>query len=494
MTAVGSPRPLLDRVRSVLGEARATYAGHSEASAVLRTLALRIQEPLRLAVAGRVKSGKSTLLNALVGEPLAAADTGECTRYVTWYRHGAVYRTLVQPRVGEPLAVPFRRVAGRIEPDLERFDPDDIDNLVVEWPSPLLESVTLIDTPGLGSLTRSLGERTSGFLVPERAISPADAVVYLTRHLHAHDVRFLEAFHDDDAGRPDPINAVTVLARADEVGAGRIDAMATAEKVAERYRSDPQVRRLCQTVVPVDGLLALGAALLSEDDFAAFNRLATSDPEEVDSIIVSTDRFGGRDADLGLSMHVRSGLLDRFGIFGVRLALELVRTGACGNARDLARELRSCSGIDRLSDLLTSQFTSRTAVLKARATLATLGHLLRVHPPSDGGRLAARLEAVEAGAHELAEHRLLLALRSGTLDLRDDEVNEIEFLLERAGTRPAARLGLDGDAERAVVTDEIVTRVERWHRRAEHPLAPQLTVDAARVLARSYEGMLLELG
>ena len=35
------------------------------------------------------RPGKSTLLNALVGERLAATDAGECTKLVTWYQDGA---------------------------------------------------------------------------------------------------------------------------------------------------------------------------------------------------------------------------------------------------------------------------------------------------------------------------------------------------------------------------------------------------------------------
>lgn len=491
------PVPLLDRVRALVADARAVCADdpdRSEASEALRALTSRLDEPLRIAVAGRVKSGKSTLLNALVGEPLAAADAGECTRFVTWYRHGAVYRTLVEPRGGAPVSVPFRRAADGVHPDLGGYAPDDVERLIVEWPSPVLASSTLIDTPGLGSLTASLGERTTGFLVPDGSASPADAVVYLARHLHAHDVRFLEAFRDDDAGRPDPINAVTVLARADEVGAGRVEAMETAERVAQRYRRDPQVRLLCQTVVPVAGLLALGASLLSEDDFGAFRRLAAADTEAIEAVIVSTDRFGGREVDVGIPLDLRARLLERYGIFGVRLARELVRSGAVRNAGELAGELRRRSGIGQLNEVLASRFGARAGVLKARAALTALGHLIRAAPASDRVRLAARLEEVEAGAHELAEQRVLLALRTDALDLGDEETVEVERLLERAGTGTAARLGLDDDTDRAGVTEEIVTRVKRWHRRAEHPLASALTVDAARVVARSYEGMLLELG
>ena len=46
----------------------------------------RLDLPVQVAIAGKVKVGKSTLLNALVGEELAPTDASECTRIVTWYR------------------------------------------------------------------------------------------------------------------------------------------------------------------------------------------------------------------------------------------------------------------------------------------------------------------------------------------------------------------------------------------------------------------------
>ena len=57
----------------------------------VRPLTDRLDEPLRVAVAGRVKAGKSTVINALVGERLAPTDAGECTKIVTWYRYGIGY-------------------------------------------------------------------------------------------------------------------------------------------------------------------------------------------------------------------------------------------------------------------------------------------------------------------------------------------------------------------------------------------------------------------
>lgn len=81
----------------------------------------------------------------------------------------------------------------------------------------------------------------------------ADAVLYLTPHLHASDVRFLEAFHDDSNARATPVNALGVLSRVDEIGGGRLESLQSATRVAERFARDPSLRRLCQTVVPVSG-------------------------------------------------------------------------------------------------------------------------------------------------------------------------------------------------------------------------------------------------
>ena len=83
----GDRMNLIDRTRAALAQAIDVYRG-TEYHGRLTALRDRLDEPLRVAVAGRVKAGKSTLLNALVGERLAPTDAGECTRVVTWYQDG----------------------------------------------------------------------------------------------------------------------------------------------------------------------------------------------------------------------------------------------------------------------------------------------------------------------------------------------------------------------------------------------------------------------
>ncbi|WP_324275204.1 dynamin family protein [Blastococcus brunescens] len=80
MTGAPHPEPhgagVVDDVRVLLDDAVEAYGDEPDVLALLRAQRQRLDEPLRIALVGRVKAGKSTLLNALVGERLAPTDAG----------------------------------------------------------------------------------------------------------------------------------------------------------------------------------------------------------------------------------------------------------------------------------------------------------------------------------------------------------------------------------------------------------------------------------
>ena len=136
--------------------------------------------------------------------------------------------------------------------------------LDVRWPASALERVTLIDTPGLASLNDENSRRTREFLDHDGDHAPdADAVIYLMRHLHRSDVEFLDAFMDRSVAAASPVNAVAVLSRADEIGAGRLDAMDSARR---HRRALP--RRLVGAHVVRDGRTDGGPARRDRADAA----------------------------------------------------------------------------------------------------------------------------------------------------------------------------------------------------------------------------------
>jgi hypothetical protein len=452
----------------------------------------RLDEPLRVAIAGKVKAGKSTLLNALVGEQIAPTDAGECTRVVTWYRDAASPRVTLVPREGAPRQLPLTRISGRLELGLRGSAPEDVERLLVDWPSRSLQTTTLIDTPGIASMSAHVSTRSLALLAPDDQPSDADAVIYLMRHLHATDVRFLESFYDQLGAPAAVVNTVAVLSRADEIGAGRLDAMVSARHVARRYRTEPKIRRLCQTVVAVTGLLAETARTLRQAEFAALSELAQSPRSELDSLLLSADRFIAAQAHPALSAQTRSALVERFGLFGLRLATTLIRQGYREPAR-LAEELVRRSGLDELRSVLATQFTERRDVLKARSALLLVDRIVREQPRPEAHQLAGEVERILAGAHEFRELRLLAELRAPDVVLPSEVRCEAERLLGAHGTTTPNRVGLAPDADPEQLRKAVLAALARWQRRAENPLSDRAASDRARVVVRSCEGMLARM-
>ncbi|HEX6967857.1 MAG TPA: dynamin family protein [Micromonosporaceae bacterium] len=484
---------LIDRTRHALTRAIDVYRNTPYAARLAATLD-RLDEPLRVAIAGRVKAGKSTLLNALVGERLAPTDAGECTRVVTWYRDGHTYQVMGYPKRGEPRQLRFTRQDGAIEVDLGGLTPEQLDELVVTWPSQALRTATLVDTPGIGSLSEQVSKRTWDLLTADEEAAPADAVIYLMRHLHAHDLDFLRAFHDTEVSRPNPVNAIGVLSRADEIGVGRIDSMASARRIAARLAADPNVRRVVQTVVPVAGLLAETAMTLTETEVAQLRRIAQLPAREADGLLLSVARFTDSMPELGLTSIEREALLGRLGIFGIRLATTLLRREVVSTATELARELTERSGLTELQEVLGSLFFERKDILKSRSALLTLDTIARSDPRPGSETVAAEVEEIIASAHPFNELRVLSALRAGWVSGKPEVVAELERIIGGAGSAPHARLNLPPDADRPQLTSAATEALARWQRRAENPLTSHQMVIAARVAVRSCEGMLAELG
>jgi hypothetical protein len=479
---------LIDEVRGLVRSAHRELGAGPDGE-TLDQISERLDEPLRVAIAGKVKAGKSTLLNALVGQELAPTDAGESTRIVTWYRDGLTYRATLYPRGGEPIDAPFARDGGPVRVDLGVNRAEDVERLVIDWPSGHLQEITLIDTPGIASLSTEVSKRTHAFLTAADEPTAADAVLYLMRHLHATDVRFLESFHDREVASATPINAIGVLSRADEIGVGRPDAMATAERIADRYRREPAVRRLCQTVVPVAGLLAETGATLREEEFRAVTRIASLPDPDREPLLLSVDRFRDREASGLPSRAEREGLLLRFGLFGLRLSIQLVREGAISDSSGLAAALLARSGLEPLRQILLSQFADRADALKARSAILAIQSILAGRA-GESSELTAQVERILSGAHELAEIRLLAVLRAGAVPFRPEEAEDAERLLGIAGTSPAARLGLPAEADAGTIATAARTTLARWQDRAINPMSTRVITEAARILARTCEGIL----
>jgi len=489
-----------EHVRAILGGTIAAYRAdpmyrqRPDVHAELERIERRLNEPMRIALAGTLKAGKSTLVNALVGEDIAPTDATEATRIVTRFRHGPSPKVTANHRDGGRSNVPIARAAGDQQRSLTfsftGLDPEDVEDLDVEWPAAELIDTTIIDTPGTSSLSRDVSQRTLRLLIPQDGVPRVDAVVFLLRTLNAADIALLKQIGELVGGSSGALGVIGVASRADEIGAGRIDAMLSARDVATRFTAEMDKTGICQAVVPVSGLLALTARTLRQSEFVALEKLAGVPPAELAKAMLSVDRFVREDAALPVDAATRAALLERFGMFGIRISIAVLSAGITDSVA-LADELLERSGLIALRDVIDQQFAQRSDLLKAHTALLSLRRFVQVNPIYAGRQILADIDPLLADAHAFEELRLLSQLRSRPTTLTEDEMSSLRRLIGGSGTDAASRLGLGPDAPNDGPRAAFAA-TQRWRRRADHPLNDPFTTRACRAAVRSAEGLVAE--
>jgi hypothetical protein len=468
--------PLSESVWTLLNDALELYRDSRPATDRLRHHLSRFDEPLRIAVAGPWQSGKSTLVNALVGDEVAPIEAPGGQPVFAWYQDGPEPHAVAYPAGAE---LPVTRSAQGLRVDIGRWDPAPVNDVVVTWPTRTLRHATVIDTPPVPTAC-------------DKILRDADAVLYLTRDGRGTDLHVLEWLQDGMVAKAAPVNALMVLSRADETGGGRIDALLAARQVARRHLRDPRIGGLCLGVVSVGGLVALAGRVLTETDFAALATLAGAPRTELESYLLSTDRFTGAEFPAPVGVEARRALLDRLGIFGVRLATTLVRTGSDTRAK-LAAELVRRSGLAELREAVNRCFVDRRDALHARSALAALESVVLAEPRPGSDALLAELERVLAGAHEFRELRLLASLQGQRVAFEKDLTAEARRLIGENGTGLTARLGVDQRATASELWRLSSAALGRWQEHSEDPLFDADQRRAAEVVVRTCEGLLYSL-
>jgi replication fork clamp-binding protein CrfC len=128
----------------------------------------------RLMVLGDMKRGKSTFLNALIGEKILPSDVNPCTAILTILRYGAEKKVTVHFDDGKPEQTmefdEFKHKytidpaeAKKLEQENKQAFPG-VSHAVVEYPLPLLEKgIEIVDSPGLND-TEARNELSLGYI------------------------------------------------------------------------------------------------------------------------------------------------------------------------------------------------------------------------------------------------------------------------------------------------------------------------------------------
>ena len=196
-------------------------------------LAARLDTPCVLAVAGEVKAGKSSFMNAFLKDDLALVGVTETTATINYFRYGEppdktkpVRCVWTDGRETWETQAFLDSLQGNTQEILERAV--GIKHLEFYIPNPRLKSVQLVDTPGTGA---NIGEDGSGHEKQTRGYfqmlrdrhnnetqtisREADAVIYImTGHTaNEENVKFLQEFIGN--GGVSSHNSVGIIAKVD---------------------------------------------------------------------------------------------------------------------------------------------------------------------------------------------------------------------------------------------------------------------------------------
>ncbi|MFD7653556.1 dynamin family protein [Actinosynnema sp. NPDC059797] len=470
----------------------ATAAGFGE---VLR----RLSAPLQVAVAGRIKSGKSTLVNALIGRRVAPTDVGECTRLVTRFQYGTVDRVEVVFTDGRKQVLPFEP-DGSIPRDLG-VDVERVSHVEAYLTNAVLRDLTVIDTPGLGSLDAASVARTEALLgrgadtgeldpVSRNAVAGAEAVLYVvTQGVRADDQQALAAFTAATAGREaGPVNAIAVLNKADTIAAETVsgsdgDTWRAAVLLAERQALTLKPR--VADVLPVIGLVAESTETggFTSADADALRALAGLDAATRETVLISADLFTSWEC--GVPAGVRARLLEKLDLYGVRRALEALDAEPGITAGALRRKLLDASGLDGVRAKLNAVFRARADGIKAAAALASVTALAAASgDPNERQRVHNAIEVLLAKpeAHQLRLLEALTLVSSGAVAMPDDLLEEV---LRFGSSRDVSeQLGLPGRPPHELIAHAL-ERAGWWRSFASFGATPAQS-RVAHVVHRAY--------
>lgn len=365
----GGVRAIADKLQAFAVGMNPVAAGFMQKAAAMREHVSDAVEPFNVAVFGRMKAGKSSLINALVGRRLAITGVNESTATINRLTYAAGAGQLgtfkAHWREASPETFPLAQLAtdwnGKGEDVLERIRQVKYLELFAdaEW----LRDVQVTDTPGTDSTVQGHEDVARQFINGKES----DALIYVfTPVARETDRNDLQSFRRGCLPGSDPYNSVAVMHKWDETywnnGGDWADIRAKADRLYD------QMKDMVAAVVPVSGPLALTAQLATPDFWEQALALLRTFPKEEDLIAkLRMDRLWGTDATQA-QLYRRAKEEYDMPWASFRIMLRTLYRAHCGDAAAAAGITLKLSGIETLRLLLDRQFFKKSAVIRMNRT------------------------------------------------------------------------------------------------------------------------------
>lgn len=378
-----------------------------------------LDRPLLVTVMGEFNSGKSTFVNALLGEEVAPMGITPTTATINILRYGRERAGRVLYRDGQSRTVTWDKVPAL----LRGLDPAEVSRIrVVEvlYPLEVLQRVNVVDTPGLNSI---LPEHEA---VAREFIAQADAVIWLFTVDQAGKASEQEALHSIRSAGKQILGVLNKIDRLPQMTIPQTDGdpgepSAQSLDAILAHLRDPEtgLHDLLEVIVPFSGRQALLGRKHKDEQL-----LRTANLPALEQAL--EERFFAR------SQAIKNA--------AVRVRLSQLLDKAKLHAEALLTELRS-DALDQSQRLL-----SADALLFARDFLPTERKRL-IAEAGTAHQIAAQetLSFVRPRRWAFGEHQAAPADRDFLLTLLDEKLSAL-CQASRARVVEALQLGeADGD-------------------------------------------------
>lgn len=477
---------------------------------MIRDMKDRLDQPLRVAVVGIEKAGKSTFMNTLLGEKLVLTGILETTYTVCWFRYGKEKSITICFRNGTTREVKFDELKAWSAREGKKVNEElnQVKYLIIRYPNEVLKQFEFIDTPGLNSIYQTDSQNTLDVLQINGSkdtlyeASVADAIIYAyNRSAGSFDLKILEAFREGNETVTSPINSIGIMTKVDATGIWNVEADKTpvelATTVTKKDLSNSNVKRCLYTILPVCAKVVEGYSELTSEDWNTLYRLEKRTELNLQDDLMDASDFANSQEiefmELG-STKVRKHLMDTVGQYGV---FELCRQLHLGYSKDQIGEiLPEICGIQPIKDLLKKHFGNRSFLIKTQFILERLRAATKkmVRTSKDNrlkeicSNLNDKIDSLYEEDQRFREIEILRQYYNGVLEFEEDE--ELEEFLQitgEDGNSVESRLGVKEPCTVLELEQIALRKAVKWRGKGNTIWMSRAYIDAANTIARSYE-------
>ncbi|MFB3845203.1 MAG: dynamin family protein [Candidatus Cloacimonadaceae bacterium] len=327
----------------------------SEYAAKIESLHLSetLKSPFTIAFIGQMRSGKSTLINSIMGTDLAPVGINETTATINWFRYSNKSNTKtfrVYWHDGSISDYPLHEIQkwiGMQENILRTKWIDFYSN------SDLLKITNIVDTPGTRSTIPEHDKSTLGFLLEEQTLfhgGKADAIVYVINpNIRTEDNELLNLFGlKTRLPGASAYNSIAVIQKWEHLEGF---AWEKAKDRAKNFERALEGKVAC--VIPTSGLLAQVVTSNSVDVWQELlDYVRDKSISNIEDDLLTQDDFPVESLKQSINWLV------------LPLCCRFAKHKNINKVDDLVMELLDLSGVSQLTDMLTKHFISKAKIIK----------------------------------------------------------------------------------------------------------------------------------